>query len=51
LNIHKIIETASEFGLKIGKLDDFDENILQDLHQAITEYKENRNLHTVDYLW
>ncbi|NJK77949.1 MAG: hypothetical protein HC944_03235 [Nanoarchaeota archaeon] len=52
MNIPEIIHDASEFGLKINKLDDLDEEILADMHQSILEYKENRNnLHNIDYLW
>jgi len=52
LNIQEIIQTASEFGLKISNLDDLDEKTLADLYQAILEYKENRcNVHTIDYMW
>jgi hypothetical protein len=52
LNISEIIQNANELGLKISKLDDLDDEILEDMHQSLIEYKEKRcNLHTIDYLW
>ncbi|MBS3925839.1 MAG: hypothetical protein KGZ34_04010 [Nitrosarchaeum sp.] len=52
MKISEIIQNASEFGLKINKLDDLDEEILDDMHQSVIEYKEKRySLHTIDYLW
>ncbi|GKS66465.1 hypothetical protein YTPLAS73_00120 [Nitrosarchaeum sp.] len=52
MKIPEIIQNASEFGLKIGKLDDFDEKVLEDMCQSIIEYKKNRYLvHPIDYLW
>jgi len=52
LKIPEIIQNASEFGLKISKLDDLDDDILEDMHQSIIEYKEKRHsVHTIDYLW
>ncbi|MCE9652513.1 MAG: hypothetical protein K8Q89_05590 [Nitrosarchaeum sp.] len=52
MKIQKIMQTASEIGLRINKLDDLDEKTLQDIHQAIIEYKENRNdVHIIDYMW
>jgi hypothetical protein len=52
LKISEIIQNASEFGLKIGKLDDLDDEVLEDMHQSVIEYKENRcSVHSIDYLW
>jgi hypothetical protein len=52
LKIPEIIKNASEFGLKINKLDDLDDDVLEDMHQSIIEYQEKRcTVHTIDYLW
>jgi len=52
LKIQEITQTASQLGRRINNLEDLDENVLQEMHQAIIEYREKRNnTHVIDYMW
>jgi len=49
----QIIEYIENFGLKIeSMLEHMDKKELENIYQAIIEYKENREkIHGIDYLW
>jgi hypothetical protein len=51
LDVSEIIQNANRTGLKISKLDDIDEQTLEEMYQAVKDYKENRDFIAIDYMW
>ncbi|MFB5613257.1 MAG: hypothetical protein ACE5RL_08130 [Nitrosarchaeum sp.] len=51
MNISEIIQNANRIGLKISNLDEMDEQTLEEMQQAVKDYKENRDFIAIDYMW
>ncbi|MFB5627547.1 MAG: hypothetical protein ACE5R5_05075 [Nitrosarchaeum sp.] len=51
MNISEIIQNANRVGLKISNLDEMDEQTLEEMQQAVKDYKENRDFIAIDYMW
>ncbi|MFB5604861.1 MAG: hypothetical protein ACE5R5_02155 [Nitrosarchaeum sp.] len=53
MSIQEIIQNGNQSEVKINDvLDYLDEKTIEDIHQAIEKYRENRcNSQTIDYMW